>query len=104
MAAICRISFITPRTSPAPRAPVPACGLELALSSTAFPKKTLPPTVASAVRKTTSGELAPSPAGSIFEKGNHSIPVIGGFLPQRMSKNYIQLQINLAASEFPLRF
>ena len=43
---------------------VPACGLELARSSTAFPKKTLPPTAASAVRKTTSGALVSSPAGS----------------------------------------
>ncbi len=45
-------------------AAAPACGLELARSSTASPKKTLPLMAASAVRKTTSGELASSPAGS----------------------------------------
>ena len=64
MAATCPTSSSTPRTSPAPCAPVPACGLELARSSTAFPKKTLPLTAASAVRKTTSGELVSSRVGS----------------------------------------
>src|SRR6266704_3266198 len=43
MAATCPTSSSTPPTSPAPCAPVPACGLELARSSTAFPKKTLEP-------------------------------------------------------------
>ena len=64
MAATCPTSCSTPRTSPAPCASAPACGLELARSSTASRKKTLPLMAASAVRKTTSGELASSPAGS----------------------------------------
>src|ERR1019366_1610447 len=64
MAATCPTSCSTPRTNPVPCAPAPACGLELARSSTASPKKTLPLMAASAVRKTTSGELASSPAGS----------------------------------------
>src|SRR5712664_3898022 len=64
MAATCPTSSSTPRTSPAPCAPVPACGLELARSSTAFPRKTLRRMAASAARKTTSGELVSSPAGS----------------------------------------
>ena len=42
---------------PCAMSPAPACGLELARSSTAFPKKTLPLMAASAARKTTSGEL-----------------------------------------------
>ena len=63
MGATCPTSSSTPRTSPAPCALVPACGLELARSSTAFPKRTLPLTAARAVRKTTSGELVSSPAG-----------------------------------------
>src|SRR6267143_6667628 len=62
MAATCQTSSSIPRTSPVPCALVPACGLELARSSTAFPKKTLPLTAASAVRKSTSGELVSSPA------------------------------------------
>jgi hypothetical protein len=64
MAATCPTSCSTPRTSPAPCAPAPACGLELARSSTASPKKILPLMAASAVRKNTSGELVSSPAGS----------------------------------------
>src|SRR5713101_2706132 len=63
MAGICPTSCSTPRTSPVPCAPAPACGLELARLSTASPKKTLPLMAASAVRKTTSGELASSPVG-----------------------------------------
>src|SRR5882762_3722340 len=63
MAATCPTSSCTQRMSPAPCAPVPACGLELARSSTAFPKKTLPPLAASAVRKIINGELVSSPAG-----------------------------------------
>jgi hypothetical protein len=64
MAATCPTSCSTPRMSPVPCAPAPVCGRELARSSTVSPKKTLPLMAASAVRKTTSGELASSPAGS----------------------------------------
>src|SRR6266436_1745318 len=74
MAATCPTSSFTPRTSPAPCAPVPACGLELAPSSTAFPRKTLPLLAASAVRKTTSGELVSSPAGSCSRRAITTFP------------------------------
>src|SRR6266850_5159510 len=74
MGATCPTSSFTPRTSPAPCAPVPACGLELARSSTAFPRKTLPLLAASAVRKTTSGELVSSPAGSCSRRAITTFP------------------------------
>src|SRR6266404_2330708 len=86
MAATCPTSSFTPRTSPAPCAPVPACGLELARSSTAFPKKTLPLTAASAVRKTTSGVLVSSPAGSSSRRAITPFPSPVGF-SEKNAKN-----------------
>src|SRR6266404_977595 len=74
MAATCPTSSSIPPTSPAPCAPVPACGLELARSSTASRKKTLPLLAASAVRKTTSGELVSSPAGSSSRRAITTFP------------------------------
>src|SRR5258708_6298884 len=74
MAATCPTSSSTPRTSPVPCAPVLACGLELARSSTAFLKKILPLMAASAVRKTTNGELASSPAGLSSRKAITPFP------------------------------
>src|SRR5258708_29165273 len=86
MAATCPTLSSTPRTSPAPCARVPACGLELAPSSTAFPKKTLPLTAASAVRKTISGELALSPASSFSRRVITPFPSPVGF-SERNAKN-----------------
>jgi hypothetical protein len=63
MDATCPTLCCIPRTSPVPCALVLAFGPELARSSTAFRKKTLRLMAASAVRKTTSGELVSSPAG-----------------------------------------
>ena len=64
MAVICLTSCCTPHTNPARCALVRACGPELVRSSTASRRKILPLMAASAVRKTTSGELASSPAGA----------------------------------------
>src|SRR6266481_2688395 len=75
MAVTCPTSSCTPHTSPAPCAPVPACGLELARSSTAFPRKILPLLAASAVRKTTSGELVSSLAGSSSRRAITPFPL-----------------------------
>jgi len=68
-----------PRTNLVPCAPAPACGLELARSSTASPKRTLRLMAVSAVRKTTSGELASSPAGSSSRRAITTSPSSVGF-------------------------
>jgi hypothetical protein len=64
----CLISSFTPRMSPVPCAPVPACGPELARLFTAFPKRTLPLMAASMVRKSASGVPVLSLANSFLRK------------------------------------
>jgi len=85
-AAICPTSSFTPPTSPAPCAPAPACGLELARSSTAFLRKTSKRMAAKCGTDDYKWRACLIPCRLVFEKGHHLIPVTGGFLRQECQK------------------
>src|SRR5207253_1607529 len=86
MAATCPTSCSTPRTSPAPCAPAPACGLELAWSSMASPQEDIAAYGRKRGTEDYKWRACLIPCRLVFEKGNHRIPVAGGFLRQECQK------------------